>query len=226
MSEHAIPERHRRVVEALRHGGPATPDRLRSRLQGLEPRAPELRRPALPRGVPRLLAPVAGVAALLVVAVVVVLSLSGPAGPSVGQAAEIAQLPANEPTPARDRTTPALLEKRLEGVAFPDWSKKFGWRPNGARTDRLDGRRAETVFYTHHGHRIGYTVISGKPLEPPDGAQTLRRNGVEIQRYMDGDRTVVTFRRGGLTCILSGHVIHANTPLELASWKGSGAVRF
>lgn len=226
MSEHAIPERHRRVVEALRHGGPATPDGLRSRLQALEPRPPEMRRPAFPRGVPRLLAPVAGVAALLVVAVVVVLSLGGPAGPSVGQAAEIARLPANEPTPARDQATPALLEKGVEGVSFPDWSKKFGWRPEGARTDRLDGRRAETVFYTHHGHRIGYTVISGEPLGPPEGAQTISRNGVEIHRYMDGDRTVVTFERGGLTCILSGHVIHADTPLKLAAWKGGGAIRF
>ncbi|HEY6777763.1 MAG TPA: hypothetical protein VI122_14745 [Thermoleophilaceae bacterium] len=226
MRERAIPERHRRVAEALRHGGPATPDGLRSRLQALEPRPPEMRRAAFPRSVPRLLAPVAGVAALVVVVVVVVLSLGGPAGPSLVQAAEIAQLPANEPTPAPDRANPTVLEKHLEGVTFPDWSKKFGWRAEGARTDRLDGRRAETVFYTHHGHRIGYTVISGEPLEPPEGAQTIRRNGVEIHRYKDGDRTVVTFERGGLTCILSGHVVHADTPLKLAAWKGSGAIRF
>jgi hypothetical protein len=226
MSEHAIPERHRRVVEALRHGGPATPDGLRSRLQALEARPSEMRRPALPRGVPRLLAPAAGVAALVVVAVVVVLSLGGPAGPSVVQAAEIAQLPANGPTPAQDPGSPALLERHLEGVTFPDWSKKFGWRAEGSRTDRLDGRRAETVFYTHHGHRIGYTVISGEPLEPAEGAQTVTRNGVEIHRYKDGDRTVVTFERGGLTCILAGHVIHADTPFKLAAWKGSGAIRF
>jgi hypothetical protein len=111
-------------------------------------------------------------------------------------------------------------------VTFPDWSKKFGWHAEGARTDRLDGRRAETVFYTHHGHRIGYTVISGDPLGPPEGAETVRRNGVEIHRYKDGDRTVVTFERDGLTCIVSGHVIHADTPLKLAAWRGSGAVRF
>jgi hypothetical protein len=226
MSEPAIPERHRRAVEALRHGGPATPDGLRSRLEALEPTPPEMRRTPLPRGVPRLLAPVAGVAALLVVAVVVVLSLGGPAGPSVVRAAEIAQLPATEPTPARDHANPALLDRRLEDVTFPDWSKRFDWHAQGARTDRLDGRRAETVFYTHDGHRIGYTVISGEPLQPPERAETVRRNGIEIHRYRDGDRTVVTFERGGLTCILSGHVIHADTPLKLASWKGSGAVRF
>jgi hypothetical protein len=225
MSEHAIPERHRRAVEALRHGGPATPEGLRRRLQTLEPRPPEMRRGRM-RGVPRLLAPAAGIAALLVVAVVVVLSLGGPAGPSAVQAAELSALPSTEPAPPQDMSNPALLDRRLEHVAFPDWSKEFGWRALGARTDRLAGRRAETVFYTHHGHRIGYTVITGKPIEPPERAETLRRNGVEIHRYMDGDRTVVMFERGGFTCILAGHVVSANTPLKLAAWKGSGAVRF
>jgi hypothetical protein len=95
--------------------------------------------------------------------------------------------PHTKPTPAHDPANSALLERRLAGVTFPAWSKKFGWHAEGARTDRLDGRRAETVFYTHHGHRIGYTVISGDPLGPPDGAETVRRNGVEIHRYKDGD---------------------------------------
>jgi hypothetical protein len=225
MSDRAIPERHRRAVEALRHGGPATPDGLRRRLQALEPRLPGLG-PARPRGVPRLLAPVAGIAALIVVAVVVALSLGGPAGPSVVQAAEIARLPNTDSAPARDTSNPALLERRLEDVVFPEWSKRFGWRAEGARTDRLDGRRAETVFYTHHGHRIGYTVISGGALEPPDRAELVRRNGLEIHRYRDGDRTVVIFERDGLTCIIAGHVVDPDTPLKLAAWKGGGAVRF
>jgi hypothetical protein len=225
MSDRAIPERHRRAVNALRHGGPATPDGLRRRLQELESPAPAPQ-PARPRGAPRLLAPVAGIAALVVVAVVVALSIGGPSGPSVVQAAEIARLPNTDPAPARDAGNPALLERRLDHVAFPDWSKTFGWRAEGARTDRLDGRRAETVFYTHHGHRIGYTVISGAALEPPDRAELVRRNGLEIHRYRDGDRTVVIFERDGLTCIIAGDVVDPDTPLKLAAWTGSGAVRF
>jgi hypothetical protein len=225
VSEHVMPESHRRAVEALRHGGPATPEGLRRRIGALERRSPE-RLLGRRHGVPRLLAPAAGVAALIVVAVVVVLSLGGPAGPSVVQASELAQLPSTEPAPARDTNHPGLLDRRLEGVSFPDWSKDLGWRADGARTDRLDGRRAETVFYTHHGHRIGYTVISGKPLEMPGDAQVVRRNGLEMRRYMDGDRTVLVFERDGLTCILAGHVVHESTPLKLAAWEGSGAVRF
>jgi hypothetical protein len=34
------------------------------------------------------------------------------------------------------------------------------------------------------------------------------------------------FERDGLTCILAGHVVHEDTPLKLAAWEGSGAVRF
>src|ERR687892_480638 len=224
MSDHVMPEGHRRAVEALRYGGPPTPGGGGGRLPALEPPSPP--RPlGGPRGVPRLLAPAAGVAALIVVAVVVVLSLGGPAGPSVVQASELAQLPSTQPTPARDPHNATLLDRRLEGVSFPDWSKEFGWRADGARTDRLDGRRAETVFYTHHGHRVGYTVISGKPLEMPDDAQVVRRNGLEMLRYMDGDRTVLVFERNGLTCILAGHVVHENTPFKLASWRAGGATR-
>jgi hypothetical protein len=225
MSDRAIPERHRRAVKALRQGGPATPVGLRRRLQALEPPAPALQ-PARPRAVPRMLAPIAGIAALIVVAVVVALSTGGPSGPSVVQAAEIARLPNTAPAPGRDTGNPALLERRLEDVAFPDWSKRFGWRAEGARTDRLDGRRAETVFYTHQGHRIGYTVISGAALEPPDRDELVRWNGLEIHRYRDGDRTVVIFERDGLTCIIAGHVVDSDTPLKLAAWKGDGAVGF
>jgi hypothetical protein len=37
---------------------------------------------------------------------------------------------------------------------------------------------------------------------------------------------VVTFERGGQTCVLEGEVIHPETLVELASWQGDGAVRF
>jgi hypothetical protein len=42
---------------------------------------------------------------------------------------------------------------------------------------------------------------------------------------VDG-RQVVTWLRGGLTCVLSGADVDRPTLLELAAWKGQGAVRF
>jgi hypothetical protein len=221
MSDQAIPERHMRVRRALHEGGPATPQALRERVARVEESAP---RPARSLARPRFLAPAAGIAAAVVAALLVALSLGG--GPSVVEAAEIAKLPNAQPAPAQDVRNPALLDRGLDGVPFPDWSKEFGWRAVGARSDGLDGRRTETVFYTHHGHRIGYTVISGEPLAAPDGAETLHRNGVEIRRFDDGIRTVVTFERDGQTCVLSGHVIDRDTLVKLAAWQGDGAVRF
>lgn len=221
MSEQAIPESHIRVRRALHEGGPATPQPLRQRIAALEEHPARPTRSLLR---PRLLAPAAGLAALLVAGLMVVLSIGG--GPSVVEAAELARLPNTEPAPAQNVRNPALLGRRVEGVTFPDWSKEFRWHAEGARTDRLDGRRAETVFYTHQGHRIGYTVVAGEALAAPNGAETLRRNGVELRRFDEGTRTVVTFERGGVTCVLSGHVIDRDTLVKLAAWKGDGAVHF
>jgi hypothetical protein len=39
-------------------------------------------------------------------------------------------------------------------------------------------------------------------------------------------RSVVMFERGGHTCVIAGHVIHADTLTKLATWRGDGAVRF
>ena len=39
-------------------------------------------------------------------------------------------------------------------------------------------------------------------------------------------RTVVTWERGGHTCVLSAEGVPADELLELAGWKGKGAVPF
>ena len=42
----------------------------------------------------------------------------------------------------------------------------------------------------------------------------------------DHGHTIASFKRGGRTCVLSGHVEHRPTLVNLASWKGDGEVRF
>ena len=37
---------------------------------------------------------------------------------------------------------------------------------------------------------------------------------------------VAIFERNGRTCVLSGEVLDERTLVELAGWKGSGAVEF
>jgi hypothetical protein len=111
-------------------------------------------------------------------------------------------------------------------VTYPYWTQKFGWQMAGQRTDSIDGRATRTVFYRHTHHRIGYTVVSGKPLKRPAGAERLVVDGVEMYRYRDGRNTVVTFERNGHTCVLAGYVHSATTLPKLASWNGRGAIAF
>jgi hypothetical protein len=210
-------ERHERVVRALQAGGPAASDALHRRVQ----RTVDDLRPA-PRLVlrPRLVAVCLATAAT---ALALGLVAGAGGGPSVAAVTSLSALPPAQPAPASEG---ALLDRSFEGVTFPDWRREFGWRAIGARTDTVDGRRADTVFYTHEGHVIGYTVLAGDPVEPPRSASTVTRDGVELHRFRDGHRDVVMFERDGRTCVLAGHVIHRDTLAKLAAWQGDGSVRF
>jgi hypothetical protein len=206
---------NRRVAGALRGRGPAAPDELRQRI------AAQSARRAAPRRARFALA--GGLAAVVLALAFALPGLLGGA-PSVPDAAALAALPATESTP--QMAGPGLLARELDGVRFPDWGEKFGWHAHGARSDELDGRHTETVFYDHQGHHIGYTIVSGPPLEIPAGARRSRVGGVALAAYRDGMRDVIVFERGGHTCVIAGHVLHASTLVKLATWKADGAVRF
>jgi hypothetical protein len=213
--------RDERVSSVLRAGGPATPPALRARLQALQ--AP---RPRRSRPVPRLAIAAATALAAFGAVLVIALTTGSPTVPTVSDVAAAATRPATAPAPARDAQRPPLLNGSFAGVTFPYWKQHFGWRATGERTDTIEGRRARTVFYQHTHHRIGYTVVSGKPLERPAGAERLVVDGVAMYRYRDGRNTVVTFERNGHTCVLAGFVHFQTTLPKLASWNGRGAIAF
>jgi hypothetical protein len=210
-------ERQQRLHRLLSEGGPVTPPSLRERLAAPEQRSSG----SVLRW--RVLAP-AAVLAAAVLAIVLVTGTSG--APSVAEAARPSALAATGPAPARDAARPTLLRATFAGVTFPDWDRQFGWRTTGRRTDTVDGRRTQTVFYQHTHHRIGYTVVDGAPLDKPADAQRLVVDGLKIRAYMDGKRDVVVFERGGRTCVLAGDVHARSTLFKLASWKGDGSVAF
>jgi len=105
-------------------------------------------------------------------------------------------------------------ERSAEG--FPDWSGEFGWRQRGARHDALDGGVSTTVYYEHTGHRLAYTILPGI-VERPEGARVVRRDGLEIALYRDGEHDVAVFERDGRTCVLAGHVLRTSTLVKLAA---------
>jgi hypothetical protein len=206
--EPELVERHRRVVHALQSGGPAIPDSLLSRIEGLEARAVPGRRRLTRVGRPAL---AGGLAAVMAIVLVVVLSLTGPRGASTPDAALLSERPAERGATVRS----------FVGVAYPHWSHRFGWDRDGQRNDELGGRKTTTAFYRHTHHRIGYTVISGPAIEPPEDADVVTVNGVELHRFRLGEQDVVTFVRNGHTCVLSGKVHRASTLEKLASSESS-----
>lgn len=125
-----------------------------------------------------------------------------------------------------DPQVPALLRERVEDVPFPNYAAKFGWKAVGTRVDELDGRRARTVFYERAGRRVAYTIIPGAPLPEPADTEVVVRDGVPLRVFREGDRTVVTWRRLGRTCVMSAVGVPSTTLVELAAWKAKGAVDF
>jgi anti-sigma factor RsiW len=213
-------EKQRRAVAALRTVDERAPSWLRARV---EPESRRRRRRRISFSMPL----AGGLAAGAAFAVLLALVLPGGAGgPSVVEASELAARPAEAAAPGPVPSEPALLDASAEGLAFPNWARELGWRATGRREDEIDGRRAVTVFYEKDGRRIGYTILSGEPIDPPEEASTANREGVTLRGLSADGRVIVTWLRGGHTCVLSGTGVEAGTLLDLAAWQGKGAVEF
>ena len=100
-----------------------------------------------------------------------------------------------------------------------------GEKINVSRVCREHGV-SRTVFYRKEGRRIAYTIVAGDQLAWPPGSDKAEREGTKLRTFKDGDRTVVTWRRNGRTCVLSATNVPEDQLLELAAWKGQGAVDF
>jgi hypothetical protein len=209
-------ERQRRAVTLIR-GATAevrAPLALRERLEA------DRRRLARPRARRRWFSvALAGAAAAAVLLAAV---LVAPGGPTVEDAAAFASNPPTAPAPPAEG---AALDLTEGGVAFPAWTKTFGWEATGSRTDELDGRSTTTVFYEKDGKTLAYTIVGGDALDVPDG-QVIDAEGTPVTVFDDGGRLVATWEREGQTCVLSGDGVEAAKLAELAGWSGKGALAF
>jgi hypothetical protein len=155
-----------------------------------------------------------GVAVAMAVLLVVVLT-GGPAGPTVADAAGLADQAPNAPAPRAASAKKLRLE--MQGVAFPNLATFAGWKPLGARHGTVGGREATVVFYGKGDRRIAYVIVGGAGLRPPPASTATKQGSVEYRTLRVNGRLAVTWRRGGHTCILIGQA----TPTELlglASW--------
>lgn len=215
---------HQRAALAAIAGANAevhAPAALRQRIESApEPRRPSPSQPSTWRRW-QLLGGLAAVTAAVLLAVVALPA----AEPTVADAAALASLPSDAPAPEPVPGDPALLAADVEGVAYPNWEREFEWRASGERSDDLDGREARTVFYEKEGNRLGYTIVSGEAIAPPDGEVTTV-DGVEFTSFEQDGKDAVTWLRDGRTCVLVAAGVEHATLVELAAWRGDGAVGF
>ena len=165
----------------------------------------------------------AAAAVVVLVVAVVALSIGGnPTSPTVADAAALGLRPATGPAPAAVGTQHAQLAAQVGGVAFPDFSAQYGWRAVGIRHGQVGGRAATGVYYANSGRRATYVIVSGSALPRPAGTASTTLHGVRYQTLSMRHRTVVTWRRGGHTCVLIGNATRHEL-LALASWNGAQA---
>ncbi len=165
-------------------------------------------------------------AAAIALALILVLPTGFSGGPSVADAASLAEKPPTQPAPLGVPGAPALLRAEVDEVPFPNYAAKFGWKPVGAREDDPSGRDATTVHYRKGARTIQYTIVSGDALDPPSDARSTSRAGVEYRSYRHDGRTVVTWERDGHTCVLSSKAVRPAELLTLADWRGKGSLPF
>lgn len=211
-------DNERRAVEALRTTATVhAPASLRERIaadRARAGRAPGRRRAVLGTGL-------AGALAVLVLALVLALPGGTPGAPSVSQAAALGLRAPTAPAPPPARDAPKVkLARDVDEVYFPNWGWT-GWKASGERVDRLDGRRLDTVYYTGNHTRIAYTIVAGPALAQPRGAALTVMNNTVLRSLGLGGRTVVTWRRDGHTCILSGAQVPDQVLLQLAAGEHS-----
>ncbi len=183
------------------------------------------RREARPRRAFRLIP--AGAIAGAVAAAVLVLALAGSvSSPTVAQAAVLATRPAVTAAPPPVRGTPVLAGLKAAGLPYPYWGDQFGFRATGVRHDRIDGRPATTVFYTRGTEHVAYTIVAGRALAVGARSSSVVRDGVWVRALRAHGMRVVTWLRGGHSCVLVGQGTSFRVMVGLASWRGDGRIPY
>ena len=220
---------HEHVAELVRAVDVQAPATLHRRVQEMVASPAPRRRVADGALRGRLKPTLAAMAVAAVVGGAIALLTGGVAhrqGPSVSAASRLTLSAARTRAPGESSTHSAQLNVAVDGVAFPYWKERFGWRATGTRTDTLGGRSVTTVFYAGPGaRRIGYAIVGGTPAPAASGGTVVWHGGVAYRLQQVHGVPVVTWQRDGRLCVLSGRGVNGATLVRLASWgKGGSAV--
>jgi hypothetical protein len=169
----------------------------------------------------------AATAIAAVVAVAVAVGLSGGGNHELGlrEASALTLSSATAPAPTESVSNRGQLSASVDGVSFPYWGDRFGWRATGTRHDRIGGRTVTTVFYQDgRGRRLGYAIVAGTPAPRLSGGVVSRRGGVPYRLTTEHGVQVITWLRNGHLCVVAGHGVESATLLRLASWGAPGSI--
>jgi hypothetical protein len=215
--------KHERVAELVRAVDVRAPEQLHRRVQEMVASSAAPRQRARGGALGWRLRPT--LAAMVVAAVVgaTIALLTGGVqrqqGPSVSAASRLTLSAATTGAPHESSAHAAQLDVAVDGVAFPYWEERLGWRATGTRTDTIGGRSVTTVFYSGpRARRVGYAIVGGTPAPAASGGTVVWQGGVAYRlRRMHG-APVVTWERHGRLCVLSGRGVNDATLVRLASW--------
>ena len=225
------PRTEEELIGLVRASDVRAPEALHRRIEELVAESSSARRRGptarvwLGAGGSRLARGAGAVAALAAVAVAILLIALPGGGPSlsVRQTTALALSQPKAPAPPESSPSSRELVAAVQGVHFPYWEERFGWRSTGQRTDRLEGRTVMTVFYASpSGRRIGYAIVSGTAPRLSGGSVRWRAGHAYRLFASQGAQTVAWLRHGRL-CVLSGRGVDAGTLLRLASWGEHGS---
>jgi hypothetical protein len=162
-----------------------------------------------------------GIASLAALVLALLLAVGGTGSTKLGveQAAALALAQPTMPAPAESPRSHTALAASVEGIAFPYWRDRFGWRSSGSRLDRRDGRTIRTVFYSDRaGRQVGYAIVAGSPPSAGQGTVHMLHGTPYHLARVDG-AVVVSWVRDGHLCVVSGRSVAPATLLTLASWQ-------
>ncbi len=136
-------------------------------------------------------------AIVIVVAILlaVVFGLTGgvPDSQVVAHVAALHDLPATRPSPRPGQ--------EVGGMRTPDLTY-YRWTPQGARLDVVGTHTVATAFFSRGGRLLAVSVISGGPVSEP-GPVVITPGGVPVHKTVIDTRTVLSWRRGGHTMVMS-----------------------
>jgi len=141
--------------------------------------------------------------------------------PTIADAVAVALREPALPAPARDARAPAFLRASSGGVAFPDYARgALHWRADGLLRARRAGRDIVVVSYTRYGRaRVGYAIVGGAALRPARTRWRVVRDGTRFAVQRSAGATIVSWRRGGRTCVLASRDTSSEALLEMAAWQ-------